>query len=213
MLVTPRTERVELLYVRNAIDWIGLAISVVALALLLACTLSRPAADRLAAMLARPFGPLVKLFESFPRTLTLMLLVGFIGAGWATRTTLTAPDKDYEAAQEAYRAREFEEAIRRLEDWTATDRDTFKQATSLFQLGVSYSELGDFGASALAHERLRFEFPNVNYGAGTLYHLANSYAKLGVPDRAREYAKILEAEHPENNSLERLRREHPGVFD
>jgi tetratricopeptide (TPR) repeat protein len=212
MMVVPRGEYFELTYGRNAIDWLGLFISIVGLAILIVCSLSRPTAEALARNIARPLSPLIKAFERFPKTLTILLLTAAIGGGWATRVALRKPDNEYARAQDAYKARDFTNAIRLLEHWTSTDRDTFKQATALYQLGVSYSELGDYAASALAHERLRFEFPNVDYGAGTLFHLANSYASLGVPERAREYAHLLETEHPETSWMERLRREHPAVF-
>jgi tetratricopeptide (TPR) repeat protein len=212
MLVVPESEHFEMVYGRNAIDWVGLIISLAGLGLLLACAASAHLRDSLERSLILPLAWLARLFETYPRSLTALLLVAAIGGGWTTRAILRRPDAQYKAAQEAYRAREFDDAISKLEAWLETDRDTFKQATALYQLGVSYTEKKNFGASALAHERLRFQFPNVNYGAGTLYHLANSYAQLDVPDRAREYGRILEEEHPESNWMSRLKREHPTVF-
>jgi len=212
MLVVPEHENFEMVYTRNAIDWIGLAVSVAGLIILLACAVNRSLSAKVERALMIPLAWLPRLFESSPKTFTALLLVAAIGGGWGTRVSLRRPDVEYTAAQEAYKARDFEDAIARLEAWVATDRDTFKQATALYQLGVSYSEVKNYSASALVHERLRFEFPNVDYGAGTLYHLANSYAELGVPERAREYAAILEKEHPGTNWGARLEREHPSVF-
>jgi len=125
---------------------------------------------------------------------------------------LQAPDKAYRAAQQAYRDRDFDAAIEQYEAWTQVDRDTFKQATALYQLGVSYAEIDQPAASVDVHERLRWQFPNVNYGPGTLFHLARSYDALGMKDEARERAAALLAEHGESNWVKRLRRERPGLL-
>ena len=97
-------------------------------------------------------------------------------------------------------------------DWTSTDRDTFKQATALYQLGVSHSELDHHAAAVQVLERLRFEFPNVNYGAATLFHLARNYAALGALDDARNAAAELRTEAPDSQWLKRLAREHPEIL-
>lgn len=212
MLVVPKTEQFEMVYGRNAVDWIGLIISLAGLALLIGCAVSSPIAAAVERIAMIPLAWLPPIFERAPRIFTAVLLIVAIGGGWGTRLALRRPDIEYAAAQDAYKAREFDDAIAKLEAWVSTDRDTFKQATALYQLGVSYSEVKNFSASALVHERLRFEFPNVDYGAGTLYHLANAYAQLDAPERAREYAAILEKEHPGTNWSERLKREHPDVF-
>ncbi len=212
MLVVPKSEQFEMVYGRNAIDLAGLGISIAGLLLLIGCIVSPRMRDSFERIVMIPLAWLPRLFESHPKILTAALLAAMIAGGWTTRITLRRPDAEYTKAQEAYRARDFDVAIARLEDWVSTDRDTFKQATSLYQLGVSYSEQKNFSASALVHERLRFQFPNVDYGAGTLYHLANSYAQLGDGERAREYAAILENDHPNTNWGPRLRREHPSVF-
>jgi hypothetical protein len=212
MLVVPQSEQFEMVYGRNAIDIIGIIISLGGLALLLGCAVIKSLRTSVERAVMVPLAWLARLFESYPKAMTAALLIAMITGGWTTRIALRHPDAEYAKAQEAYRARDFDLAIARLEDWVSTDRDTFKQATALYQLGVSYSEKENYAASALVHERLRFQFPNVNYGAGTLYHLANSLAELGDDERAREYVAILEEEHPDANYRPRLLKEHPRLF-
>jgi tetratricopeptide (TPR) repeat protein len=212
MLVYPKGTHVELVYGRNLIDWLGLAISAIGLVLLLACWISPRLADAAATLVARPFGPLLRVFERHRILLSILLLAAAVAGGAATRMALRAPDKAYKQAQEAYKARNFDEAIKRMERWVATDRDTFKQATMLYQLGVSYSEVGNPAAALAVHERLRFQFPNVNYGAGTLFHMARNAADLKMIEKARHYAEQLQTEFPDSSWSTRLRRERPALF-
>jgi len=212
MLVIPEQSHFELYYGRTAVDWIGLLITVAGVLLLVGCATSRRRAAAFEVATARPFMPLLALFERHYITISLVLFAAAIAGGATTRYSLQASDRAYKAAQAAYKARDFDEAIRRLEAWTAEDKDTFKQATSLYQLGVSYSEIGAHAAAITTHERLRFNFKNVDYGAGTIFHLARNYEKLDELERAREYARLLEKEHGETNWLKRLGRENPALF-
>ena len=144
--------------------------------------------------------------------MTLLLIAAVVGAG-ASRITLRSPEGDFVAAKEAYKKRDFQTAIEGFEAWISLDRDTFKQATALFQLGVSYSDTGLHSAAIRVHERLRFEFPNVNYGAGTLFHLARNYEALDLINKAVETRRMLEKEFPGSSWILRLKREHPRLFD
>ena len=62
------------------------------------------------------------------------------------------------------------------------------------------------------HERLRHQFPNVDYGAGTLFHLTSNYAELGLDDKARLSAAILFERFPDSTWETRLVRERPLLF-
>jgi TolA-binding protein len=128
------------------------------------------------------------------------------------RLSLRAPERAYEEAQEAYKARDFPKAVQLLEDWASIDRDTFKQATVLYQLGITHTELKNPAAAITTHERLRFQFPNVDYHAGTLFHLARNYAALGSKAEARDYAEKLEKDYKDSSWARRLRAEVPDIF-
>ena len=86
------------------------------------------------------------------------------------------------------------------------DKDTFKQATALFQLGVAHTELKQHAAAVQVHERLRFEYPNVNYGPGTLFHLAGNYRARGLRDKSDEAAALLKRDHENTDWMKRLER-------
>jgi len=212
MLVYPRGSSTTLLYRRNPIDWIALLLSLGGLVLLVGCWTAPQLRKRFADMICEPFSPLLASLERHRRPASLLLLLLLIAAAWTTRVTLRSDFHDYTEAQEAYRARDFEKAIPRLEAFTAEDKDTFKQATALYQLGISYGELGMSAAAALTHERLRFEFPNVNYGAGTLFHLARNYHRLESDERARQLAAELIRDFPDSGWRKRLEREIPEIL-
>jgi len=212
MLITPSTSHVEIEYRRNLIDWLGLAISLLGLALIGTCWLQPRFAAQLQAAIAAPFLPTLRFFERHRLLLSLLFVGSAIAGGVSTRMALRAPDQAYAAAQEAYRTRDFDAAGERLEAWVSTDRDTFKQATALYQLGVAYTQKAQHAAAIQTHERLRFDFPNVDYGAGTLYHLAHNYAELEETDRARDYAALLARDFPDSSWLARLRREAPELL-
>jgi len=212
MLVYPSASHFEMVYRRNAIDWLALSLTFLGIAVWLWCVFDRRTADRIVAGITRSIEPALETWGRHALWIGLALvLVGSV-AGAATRLTLRAPDKEYSQAQRAYQARDFQAAITLLRDWTQTDRDTFKQATALYQLGVSHSELDHHVAAVQVLERLRFEFPNVNYGAATLFHLARNYAALGDLDKARNVVAELRKEAPDSQWLQRLAKEHPEIL-
>ena len=212
MLLYPETRHTEILYRRNLVDWVGLLISLSGLALLVAVAARKTWADRCVATISWWLTSVFRVIESHRYVIAAILIMVAVGLATATRLLLRAPDREYTEAQEAYKAREFDKAIRLLEDWTAEDKDTFKQATSLYQLGVSYSEIGNYTAATTVLERLRFQFPNVDYGAGTLFHLARNHARMGALDAARKYAEELEREHSGSSWARRIRTEAPEIF-
>jgi tetratricopeptide (TPR) repeat protein len=211
MLVTPSDGHIELEYRQNAFDWIAIALTVAGILAVAGSLVSVRFSVFVQAPVRRVLGNIFQLPERYSRGLSLMLLVGSLVAAALTRAHLRTPDNLYEDAQESYRARAFEEAARRLQRWTATDKDTFKQATALYQLGISHTELGNYNAAIQTHERLRFEFPNVDYGAGTLFHLARNYAAIQEISAARSYAEILSKEFPDSTLVQRLKRENPDL--
>ena len=212
MLVYPKSTHVEIEYRRNFIDWLGLAMTGGGLVLLFACLFSSSVAAGVVNLAATLSLPILRLFERWAVPLTCVLVVVSIVGGYYARLSEGADDRHYKLAQDAYRNHQHEEAIPLLQAYIATERDTFKQATSLFQLGVAYSHVKQHAAAAQAHERLRFEFPNVNYGAGTLFHLARNYLALGSPTKAAEYARLLRQEFPDSGWRQRLERENPKLY-
>ncbi len=212
MLVYPQGSHFELSYERTPLDWIALSLTWLGLLWAAACIASKKVSSASVETLVALTGPVFAIMERRRLILSVALFAALALAGAAMRVALTRPDTLYAQGQEAYKAREFEHAVRLLEDWTATDRETFKQATAIYQLGVSHSELGNHAASVQVHERLRFEFPNINYGAGTLYHLAKNYAALDMTDKARAAAVELEKNFADNHWVKRLRREQPDLL-
>ncbi len=212
MLVRPRSNHLELVYGTNAIDVVGIVLSGSGLLVLIALTLRPGLAARASSELAARLGPGCRFLEDRARLILVLVLVAAVAAATTTRLSMRNPDALYDQAHERYRKREFNEAVELFEQWIATDRDTFKQATALYQLGASYTALGHHAAAVLAHQRLRFEFPNVNYGAGTLFHLISNYAALGLDDRARRALAELADDFPGSNWETRLKRERPQLF-
>jgi len=213
MLIRPKHRSVDIVYRRNAIDWIGLVLTLIGLGVLCVCFVHRPTRDRFEEALVRPWMPLLATMQRRRVILAPLLVLCLAVAAAGTRYHLRSDEWQYREAQEAYRARDFERAAALFADWIATDRDTFKQATALYQLGITYSELDRPAAAIQVHERLRFEFPNVNYGAGTLFHLARNYSRLNEPERAREYAAKLIADYGDSGWVQRLRRELPDLLE
>ncbi len=211
MLIRPKGRSVDLVYRRNAIDWIGLVLTLIGLVVLAVCLLRRSARDRLERALARPWAGVLAAMERRRKVLAPVLVLVLVGIAAGTRYHLRSDEWQYRQAQEAYRARDFERAAELFSDWIATDRDTFKQATALYQLGITYGELGRPAAAIEVHERLRFEFPNVDYGAGTLFHLARNYHRLNEIERAKKYAAQLLADYGSSGWAQRLKRELPDL--
>ena len=212
MVAYPKGNHVEIVYQRTLLDHVGVGLTLVGLAFIgLTLVSSRPR-DAVTVLIERVVGPAVRVLEERQILVSTIVVLAMIGAGAYTRLSLRGPDRAYQAAQDAYRKRDFPDAIRRLEEWTSIDRDTFKQATALHQLGVSYNEVGQHASAVEVLERLRFEFPNVDYGAATVFHLAKSWLALGAEDRAREYAALLAVDFADSGLNKRLAREAPSLF-
>jgi hypothetical protein len=212
MLVYPRAGHVEITYERTLLDQAGVGLSITGLALLLVAAVSRRSRDAMTVGMATTTGPLLRVLERHYVLASTVVVLLLVGIGAYTRWSLRQPERAYQEAQDAYRTRDFPEAIRRLEAWTSIDRDTFKQATALHQLGVSYGEVGQHASAVEVLERLRFQFPNVDYGAATLFHLAKSWRALDAIERAREYAVLLAVDFADSSLNKRLQREEPSLF-
>jgi tetratricopeptide (TPR) repeat protein len=212
MIAYPRARHVEITYERTVLDQAGVGLSVAGLSLLLLSVVSRRSRDAVTIGMATAAGPLLRVLERHYVLASTIVVLALIGTGAYTRWALREPERTYQEAQTAYRNRDFPEAIRRFEAWTSVDQDTFKQATALHQLGVSYGDVGQHASAVEVLERLRFQFPNVDYGAATLFHLAKSWRALGADERAREYAVLLSVDFGESPLNERLQREEPSLF-
>jgi tetratricopeptide (TPR) repeat protein len=212
MLVYPKGSHVELEYRRMLLDKAGLALSLLGLGFVGITLLWPRSREVVTRMIGYVVGPVAGTLERRSVLASTVIVLALIGTGASTRLSLREPDRAYQDAQEAYRKRDFDAAIRLLEEWTAEDRDTFKQATALHQLGVSYNEVGQYASAVQVLERLRFEFPNVDYGAATLFHLAKAWLALGAEDRARGYASLLAVDFADSGLSQRLRKEAPSLF-
>jgi len=211
MLVYPKTTSFEMTYGRNAIDYAGISLSLFALLVLLSL-IARPRwAEAIATACVRPLTGGLDRYERNRTWLAMLLIAIGIAASVGTRVSLRSPDRAYREAQQAYRSRHFRRAVELLNPLVTQGGDTFKQATELFQLGVSLSELGDHAAAVQILEKLLFDFPNVNYGASTRFHLARSYAALGLGAEAKQNALALANIAPDSVWTRRLRREHPDL--
>ncbi len=214
MLVYPPQSHFELYYGRRLLDWFALGLTWLGLAWALISVFSRRASEAGIDALSRILGPVFAAMQQRRRVLSTLLLLLCILLAFGSRYALKKPDDTlHKQAQEAYRQRDFERAVDLLSRWTAEDKDTFKQATALYQLGVSQSELGNHAAAVMVHERLRFDFPNVNYGAGTLFHLARNYSALGLSEKSRKAAALLDKDFGDSNWTKRLKREEAQLFD
>ncbi|HET9061824.1 MAG TPA: 6-pyruvoyl-tetrahydropterin synthase-related protein, partial [Candidatus Binatia bacterium] len=212
MLVYPHQRQVVLEYKRTALDWAGVALTLIGVLLAGVTLASRRARDAITALIARLSAPAARVMAAHRVIVSAVAVVVMVGIGAYTRLALRAPERTFQAAQDAYKKRDFPEAIRRLEEWTSIDKDTFKQATALHQLGLSYSEMKQYGSAVEVLERLRFEFPNVDYGAATLFHLAKAWDELGDRDKARAYATILAVDFADSPLHKRIVRELPDLL-
>lgn len=212
MLVYPKQNQVVLEYKRTALDWVGVALTLLGLLLAFATLASARARDAITALVARLATPGMRLVAGHSIVVSVVAMVTLVGIGAYTRYSLRAPERSFQEAQEAYKKRDFPQAIRLLEAWTSTDKDTFKQATALHQLGLSYNETKQYGSAVEVLERLRFQFPNVDYGAATLFHLTKAWNALGDGDKASAYATILAVDFADSPFHKRVLREMPELL-
>ncbi|MFT5041319.1 MAG: tetratricopeptide (TPR) repeat protein, partial [Hyphomicrobiaceae bacterium] len=211
MMVWPAEKEFELYYGRTSFDLFAMSLSLFGLLFAAACWVRPQLARRTVHVADFVFGPALGTIGRYPVLVGTGLLIALAGAGISTRYDLTEPNRAFRQGQEAYRERDFQRAIETYGEWTQTDRDTFKHATAMFQLGVSYAEADQPAAAIETLERLQFQFPNINYGAGTLFHLARSYAALEMEEKAQKTADVLFAEHSNTAWTKRLQREYPRL--
>ncbi len=214
MLVTPTTNHFEMVYSERALDWFALATTWIGLlwaGMAAVHPRTRRATARLAGAALRPLGAALE-----PRgrrvAANTTLLLAFAGAAALVRYEIRDLDSTFRAGTTAYQERRFEDVVRIHTEYLQEDTDRPKNATALLQLGTAYSELGRSELAIETFDRLRFNFPNIDYGAQALFHLAKNYAALGDEERARDAATRLEEKYAETSWPKRLRKEMPDLL-
>jgi len=214
MLVTPQSGHFEMVYSERALDWFALATTWLGLLWAVAAAANprvRRATARGAVAVMKPFGEAITPVRVRVALNSLLLLLCALGAA-GVRYQIRDLDSTFRSGTTAYQERRFEDVIRIHREYILDDTDSPKKATALLQLGTAYSELARPELAIEAFERLRFNFPNIDYGAQSLFHLAKNYAAMGKGDRATEYAKLLEKGYAESSWPKRLRKENPGLL-
>ena len=215
MLVTPKTNHFELVYSTRTLDWCSLAATFLGILWGLAVVVHpgvRRATARGAGAVFRPFGAAIAPAR-VRVPLNILLLALCVAAAFIVRYEIRDLDATYRSGQQAYQDRRFEDVVKIHGEYVRDDRDTAKVATALLQLGVAYSELARPELAIETFERLRFDFPNIDYGAQTLFHLAKNYIAVRDRERAVASAKALELKYADSSWPKRLRKENADLFD
>ncbi|HEY2773636.1 MAG TPA: 6-pyruvoyl-tetrahydropterin synthase-related protein [Candidatus Binatia bacterium] len=214
MLVTPHSTHFEMVYSQMPLDWLALATTWLGLLWAAAAALSgraRRATSLVFVRLLRPVGAwMTPARVRIP--LCIALVVGSALAAGAVRYRIRDDDAAFREGSLAYQQRRFDDVIRILGEEVRSDSDRPRIATALIQLGDAYAETGKSELAIQALERLRFDFPNIDYGAQSGFHLAKSYAAIKSLDRAREYAAQLERQYADSSWTKRLKKENPELF-
>jgi hypothetical protein len=215
MLVTPKETHFELLYSERALDWFSLSTTWLGLlwtgAALASGKVRRATAKVFTAALRAPWEALARPQLRIP--INLLMIVVFSAAAFAVRYRIRDTDVTFRAGTTAYQERRFDDVVKHHGELVAVDSDTPKVATALLQLGSAYTELRQPELAIETLERLRFSFPNIDYGAQTMFHLAKNYVAVGNVGRAAELGASLEKRYGgESPYAKRLRKEHPEVF-
>jgi len=215
MLVTPTSGHFEMIYSERALDWFALATTWLGLSWAGVAAVNgrvRRATSRFATGLMRPLGIALATSRVRLPVNVLLLLVCALAAA-TVRYRIRDVDSTFRQGQTAYQEKRFGDVTTIFSEYVRKDSDAPKLATALLQLGSSYSELGQSELAINTLERLRFDFPNIDFGAQTLYHLAKNYSAIGSRERAAENAALLEKKYSDTSWPKRLRKESPGLFE
>lgn len=214
MLVTPSTSHFEMYYGHAPLDWFALATTWVGIlwgVLAVVHPRVRRGTSRAATAVFRaPWAAMAPRNVRVP--ITVVLVLGCVGASVTVRYRIRDVDASFREGQTAFRERRFEDVVRIFEEYVRDDVDNYKHANALMQLGSSYNELERPEQAIETLERLRFDFPNIDFGATSLFQLAKAYTAVGDKDTARSRAAELEERYPETPWPKRLRRENPALF-
>lgn len=212
MLVTPSSSHFEMSYGRTALDWTALAATILGILWALGSAASPTLRRATTAPIGRTFGTLYRPLCRHASSIAIVFVIVCIAAGSIVRYEVRDDDVAYRVGQEAFRSKEYERVSEIFGEYTKDDKDTFKQATALLQLGTSQAELGRHELAIDTLERLTFDFPNIDYRANVLYLLARSKMALGRNEEARANARELEERFAETQWLARLRKEKPELL-
>jgi tetratricopeptide (TPR) repeat protein len=203
-----------MVYSETALDWFALSTTWLGLLWALAAVVSprvRRGTARVFVVVMRPVGQaLAPRAVRVPVNIVLVLLS--IGASGAVRYDIRDVDATYREGQTAFQEKRYEDVIRVHSEYVKDDEDRPKIATALLQLGTSYSETNRPELAIETLERLRFDFPNIDYSAQTLFHLAKNYLAIKDEKRAKEYAESLEQQFPDTGWVKRIRKEMPVLL-
>lgn len=214
MLVTPSTSHFEMVYAENALDWFALATTWLGLLWAGAAAVNprvRRGTAWGATLVLKPLGQALSPARIRVPVNVLLLILCALFAG-LVRYRIQDEDATYRAGQTAYQEKRFKDVVRAHSEFLLVDKDSPKNATALLQLGGAYVELGQPEMAIDVLERLRFNFPNIDYGAQILFQLAKSYEAVQNQDRAIECARLLEKDYADTGWPKRLRKENPGLW-
>jgi len=214
MLVTPSSTHFEMVYSETGLDWFALATTWAGLLWAGAAVVNGRVRRGTTKVATSVFGPPWRAMQPARVRIPLnaLLIVGCVVAGAAVRYQIRDVDSTFREGQAAFQERRFEDVVRVFSEFVREDSDRPKIATALLQLGTAYSELGQSELAIATLERLRFEFPNIDYGAHAGYHLVRNRRKTGDREQAAREAVTLERDYAESSWAKRTRKEFPDLF-
>jgi outer membrane protein assembly factor BamD (BamD/ComL family) len=212
MLVTPKTGHFEIIYSERGLDWFALSTTWLGMLWAAAAVVSPRVRRGSSRAFVAAFRPVGEAFAPARVPANFVLVVLCVAASAFVRYEIRDVDKTYREGQTAFSEKRYEDTIRVHSEFVKNDEDRPKVATALLQLGTSYSELGRPELAIETFERLRFDFPNIDYGAHSYFHLAKNYVALRDETRARKYAELLDKGYPDSGWVKRLRKEFPQLL-
>lgn len=214
MLVTPSTTHFEIVYSDTALDWFALATTWLGLVWAGAAFTNGRVRRGSTKVFVLLFGPAWRAMQPAHVRIpvnTVLLLVCAASAG-IVRYRINDIDSTFRVGQAAFQERRYEDVVRELEDFVHEDSDRPKLATALLQLGTAYSELGQSELAITTLGRLRFEFPNIDYGAHTAFHLARNFLKIGDRTQARQEVEMLDSRYADSGWAKRAHKELAELY-
>jgi hypothetical protein len=210
MLVFPDGPQVRLSFRRNAIDWLGVGLSLLGLGL---CVV-RP---RRAEVAAEPAGATARaLAAAHPALLALSLGAVAVLTAWHVARDM-GPDYFYGRGWEAFEAGEYAESQRGFELALWLGGDSVTAGNAAFFRAASLLRAGKPGAALEGYESVIRDFPNSIWVAESHYHVGLCLRQLERPREAAERFEFVITNYPGNRwagfaaeQLEQVRRELQG---
>jgi hypothetical protein len=185
MLVFPDGPHVHLSYRRIPVDWVGIALSLIGIAICVAARHRAPAAE--------PAGSVARRLTGLQPLIVGVVVAALLAATLANAARQHLPQYFYQRGWKAFNANQFADAERYYQRAAWFGGDTSTAADATFFRGHSLARLGRFDDAIAQYEEVIARHPDSTWWVESRYQIGLCLRQLGRrADAARRFQEVID---------------------